>query len=90
MRDLREFVIRGALVGKRPDNQLPDSPNSPLWEAWMDYVYLRDNPMGRHRELWFHSHGCRSWLVVDRDTVSHEICEIALCRHDATEGVRHE
>ena len=38
-----------------------------------DYVYLRDNPAGRHRDLWYHGSGCRTWLVVTRDTRTHEI-----------------
>ncbi len=38
-----------------------------------DYVYLRDNPAGAHRELWYHGAGCRSWLVVARDTRTHQI-----------------
>ena len=29
-------------------------------EAFYDYVYLRDNPAGPHRELWYHGGGCRS------------------------------
>ncbi len=33
-----------------------------------DYGYLRDNPAGWHRELWFHEGGDRSWLVVTRNT----------------------
>ena len=37
------------------------------------YVYLRDNPMGRHEEHWYHAQGCRNWLVVARDTLTHEI-----------------
>lgn len=43
------------------------------WEAWFDYVYLRDNPRGAYREYWHHTSGCRRWLVVNRDTASHEI-----------------
>ena len=31
----------------------------------MNYVYLRDNPAGPTRELWYHAAGCRAWLVVD-------------------------
>ena len=38
-----------------------------------DYVYLRDNPAGTIRELWYHASGCRSWLVVTRDTRTHAI-----------------
>ena len=25
------------------------------------------------REYWHHGGGCRAWLVVDRDTLTHEI-----------------
>ncbi|HVE51383.1 MAG TPA: sarcosine oxidase subunit delta [Casimicrobiaceae bacterium] len=41
--------------------------------AWSDYVYLRDNPRGPHDELWQHIAGCRRWIVVTRDTRTHEI-----------------
>ncbi len=41
--------------------------------AFCDYVFLRDNPAGVHRELWFHEQGDRSWLVVTRNTLTHEI-----------------
>jgi methylglutamate dehydrogenase subunit B len=39
----------------------------------VDYVYQRDNPAGRHSELWYHGSGCHGWLVVTRDTRSHAI-----------------
>jgi sarcosine oxidase subunit delta len=41
--------------------------------AWADYVYVRDNPVGPHEELWHHSAGCRQWFRVRRDTLSHHI-----------------
>ena len=47
-------------------------------EARVDYVYLRDNPAGLHKEHWHHSAGCHSWLVVTRDTVTHEIVGVEL------------
>lgn len=59
---------------------------------WHDYVYLRANPAGPHRELWQHTGGCRAWLVVTRDTKSHEITaieparDVALSRVDAAHG----
>ena len=31
---------------------------------------------GNHRELWFHEQGDRSWLVVTRHTVTHEIVNV--------------
>ncbi|MYE03288.1 MAG: sarcosine oxidase subunit delta, partial [Alphaproteobacteria bacterium] len=33
--------------------------------------------------LWFHEHGDRSWLVVTRDTLSHEILRVELAREVA-------
>jgi sarcosine oxidase subunit delta len=39
----------------------------------VDYLYIRANPKGLHRERWVHAAGCGQWLVVERDTVSHEI-----------------
>jgi heterotetrameric sarcosine oxidase delta subunit len=41
--------------------------------AWVDYVYLRDNPCGPIDELWYHGAGCRSWLKVRRNTRTHDI-----------------
>jgi sarcosine oxidase subunit delta len=46
-------------------------------------VYLRDNPAGPCRELWFHAAGCHSWLVVERDTRTHEIRSVTFARGDA-------
>ena len=48
-------------------------------DDWYDYVYTRDNPAGRHREYWHHVGGCRAWILVERDTLTHEIygCEPA-------------
>jgi methylglutamate dehydrogenase subunit B len=45
--------------------------------TFYDYVYLRANPAGAHRELWHHSAGCRRWLVVSRDTRTHAVHEVA-------------
>lgn len=68
-RDAQEFVYLGdARLLDRPDGMAPESE-----AAFFDYVYLRDNPAGVHRELWFHEQGDRSWLVVTRDTVTHEV-----------------
>ncbi|OJU20128.1 MAG: sarcosine oxidase subunit delta [Alphaproteobacteria bacterium 64-6] len=46
--------------------------------AFYDYAYLRTNPAGQHRELWYHAAGCRRWLVVTRDTRTHAIADVAL------------
>lgn len=75
-RDAAEFVYKGdaSLMG-RPD---PNGENAQ--DAFHDYLYLRNNPAGVHRELWFHEQGDRSWLVVTRDTLTHEITKVELAR----------
>lgn len=71
-RDRREFYYKGAAVAlERP---APDAGA----QAWDDYLHLRENPAGRTRDLWQHDAGCGAWLVVTRDTVSHEIYGTAL------------
>ncbi len=42
-------------------------------EEWTAAVYGRTNPRGPHKEYWHHLNGCRAWLVVERDTLTHEI-----------------
>ena len=71
-RDAEEFGYLGAAHLKRPD---PSGAGAS--EAFYEYVYLRDNPAGLHAELWYHRAGCRSWLVVERDTRNHEIKSVA-------------
>jgi len=39
---------------------------------------MRENPAGSLRELWFHEAGDRSWLVVTRDTMTHEISDVQM------------
>ena len=77
-RDASEFVYLGdASLIDRPD---PDANPETRIDAFHDYVYQRDNPAGEHRELWFHEHGDRSWLVVTRNTLTHEILNVELAR----------
>ncbi|MDE2167714.1 MAG: sarcosine oxidase subunit delta [Alphaproteobacteria bacterium] len=68
-RDAHEFAYLGDATVKRPDFDARES-------LWVDYVYMRDNPAGRHREHWYHTTGCRSWLTVTRDTRTHQILTV--------------
>ena len=71
-RDLREFYYKGAAsMLERPD---PDAAP----EAWDAYLHRRDNPAGVTRELWYHAQGCGSWIVVTRNTVTHEVISTEL------------
>ena len=74
-RDAQEFVYLGdASLIERPDGMTDGI------EAFHEYLYQRTNPAGEHRELWYHEQGDRSWLVVTRNTVSHEITSVELAR----------
>jgi sarcosine oxidase subunit delta len=75
-RDAAEFVHLGdATLIDRPDPAAGDAA-----ERFHDYAYLRDNPAGAFRELWYHEQGDRSWLVVTRDTLTHAITRVELAR----------
>ena len=66
-RDRREFHVLGAASWR-------DRPGLEAGaEAWDAYLHLRDNPAGPSAELWHHEGGCGAWLMVERDTVSHEV-----------------
>jgi len=70
-RDVREFNYLGDANAARPD---PDAPDA--MRQFVDYVYFRTNPAGPLREFWYHGSGCQSWLVVTRDTRTHEVLEV--------------
>ena len=65
-----EFTYGGDATVRRPADAMAATD-----AAWLDYVYLRDNPRGRHAELWQHVAGCRRWLRLTRDTQTHAIVD---------------
>ena len=66
-RDRREFYYKGAATMlSRPDPEAGE-------DAWDAFVHLRENPAGPLRELWHHASGCSAWIVVTRNTVTHEV-----------------
>lgn len=86
-RSLDEYVYLGDATVTRPDPAAADAA-----DQFYAYSYVRKNPAGLHRELWYHSAGCHAWLVVTRDTRTHEISsvetakDVALVRN-AAKGV---
>lgn len=68
-RPKEEFVIRGDASVIRPAANADDV-------AWHEYVHIRANPRGRTKEHWQHVAGCRRWLVVERDTFTHEVYSV--------------
>ncbi len=71
MRSEEEFSYAGEAHIRRP----PD-PDALSAREWGDYLHLRKNPRGPHREIWVHTAGCRRYFNVLRDTVSYEILEV--------------
>lgn len=70
-RSLDEFVYQGDASLTRPDPSAPDAA-----DTFYAYGYERANVAGTHKELWYHSAGCHAWLVVSRDTRTHEISAV--------------
>jgi len=72
-RDHSEFTYGGDATIAYPALEAP-------LEDWIEAVYVRANPKGPHRERWQHSVGCRLWLIVERNTVTHEITSVEPAR----------
>ena len=64
-RPKEEFTVKGAALA-RPEAAADTA-------TWVDHVYLRENPRGLYDEYWHHTSGCRRWLVVTRDTATHDL-----------------
>ena len=71
-RSQKEFAYGGDGTVIRPELNQEISD-----EKWDEFVYLRKSPRGKHVELWHHIAGCRQWIKVQRDTVTHEIYRTA-------------
>ncbi len=71
-RDHKEFAYGGDAARQRPAHDDTDI------DRWSNFVFLRANPRGPHREFWQHTGGCRQWIVIERNTVSHEILSVRL------------
>ncbi|WP_319414241.1 sarcosine oxidase subunit delta [uncultured Cohaesibacter sp.] len=67
-RDESEFSYGGEAHITRPEK-----PESLSDEAWGAFLFTRSNKKGLIRERWLHSHGCRRWFNLLRDSASHEI-----------------
>ncbi|SDA60403.1 sarcosine oxidase subunit delta [Mesorhizobium qingshengii] len=68
-RELGEFTYLGDAKPVRPVAGASE-------DEVFDYVYLRDNVAGATSEYWYHGGGCRAWLKVARNTLTHEISSV--------------
>jgi sarcosine oxidase, subunit delta len=70
-RDETEFGFGGEAHRTRPAD-----PSALSDAEWAEFLFMRTNPKGLHRERWVHSHGCRRWFNVERHTVTNEITRV--------------
>lgn len=77
-RNVQEFRFGGEY------NPRPVDPMALGDRAWADYIYLRDNKAGVHREWWYHQSGCASWFLAERHTKTNRV--IRTWRWSATDG----
>ena len=71
-RSQNEFSYGGDANVKRP-NLGQEVSN----KEWDDFIYYRNNPSGKHSELWHHVAECRQWFKVSRNMITHEIFKTA-------------
>tara|TARA_R110002110_G_scaffold12206_18_gene58258 strand:+ start:3701 stop:4018 length:318 start_codon:yes stop_codon:yes gene_type:complete len=77
------FVIHCPWCGDRPETEFhyggeahiarPEKPEDLTDQEWADFLFMRSNPKGWHRERWSHSSSCRRWFNVMRNTHTNEI-----------------
>jgi sarcosine oxidase delta subunit len=48
-----------------------DRPND--LDALDAQLFVRTNPAGETRDLWYHENGCGAWMTLTRNTVTHAI-----------------
>ncbi|MCP4332226.1 MAG: sarcosine oxidase subunit delta [Gammaproteobacteria bacterium] len=77
------FLIECPWCGERDETEFscvgeahivrPLEPGKLSDDAWADYLFMRKNPKGAHREQWLHAAGCRRYFNAERDTVTYKI-----------------
>ncbi|MGF6753261.1 sarcosine oxidase subunit delta [Paraburkholderia sp. GAS42] len=58
--------------GGEADIARPPNPENLSDQEWGEYLFMRKNSRGIHREQWMHAQGCRRWFIATRDTVTYE------------------
>jgi methylglutamate dehydrogenase subunit B len=76
-RESGEFSYLGDARPKRPDVDPDEADAEAAREAFHEYVYLRDNIAGEMCEYWYHGGGCRAWLIVVRNTLTHQFTSVS-------------
>lgn len=64
LRPIQEFRYAAEATSARPD------PDAALDDAALaSWLYESDNPRGTATEWWQHAAACRTWFVLERDTL---------------------
>lgn len=66
-RDRREFYYMGT------DDYLDRPTDQSSIDDLDAHLFLRTNPAGKTRDLWYHEQGCGAWMIVTRNTITHEV-----------------
>lgn len=66
-RDRREFYYYGT------ENYLNRPTDQGTVEDLDNHLFLRDNPAGVTRDIWYHEMGCTAWMIVTRNTITHDV-----------------
>ena len=62
-RDESEFSFGGEAHLERPKDSCSD-------KEWTEYIFMRKNIKGEHKERWIHINGCRQWFNAVRNTTT--------------------
>jgi sarcosine oxidase subunit delta len=62
-RDVVEFSYGGQAQIAYPADPIATSD-----QEWSQFLFVRDNPKGLFHERWVHTHGCRRWFELERNT----------------------
>lgn len=76
------LVIDCPYCGPRPEMEFryggeahiarPEDPQALSDAEWADYLFMKSNTSGWHRERWMHAAGCRRWFNAIRNTISYK------------------
>ena len=67
-RDESEFSFGGEAHLERPQESCSD-------KEWTEYIFMRKNIKGEHKERWIHINGCRQWFNAVRNTTTNSFLQ---------------
>ena len=77
-RDESEFSFGGEAHLERPQESCSD-------KEWTEYIFMRKNIKGEHKERWIHINGCRQWFNAVRNTTTNTFLQTSKSGKDYTD-----